>query len=1105
MKRYYLIPVLASVLAFAACTDSDIPADDTFAVGEKVFTAASESATKAYVESFKVLWDAADELAVFDDAGSQKEVFSLTSGAGTTAGTFKGKVSSVAENFYAAYPAASATSFSDGLIGVSVPDAQKLVEGGRNIDPAALVGVAASAGNAFAFKNVVSAIRFNIDMDNIVSVALAGNTEETVAGSVLVNPSDGTVAEVVEGAAKVELCPAGDCFEKGQYIITLLPGSFNHGLNLTFTDKAGNVTVRSNENALVVSRNSLLDLSAFINISQNELSFKPGETKEISVLSQGVESLKLHGAPEGWTVDDTALGSGVIKVTAPAAGATAPGAASFDLRGTTVSGDPIVSEDITVRLFGINNKAEFLEFRSLYQGDDETDNTRLNSPVTDPEIIGKYLVDGAVTLNTDLEFTSEDLLLHAYVIKYWIIPLEGNGHTLTFDFEGNAAVCALFQYAGADISNLKLTGSINYPYAGNGFVASLATLTTNTTLTVKNVSSSVDITATGSVQGLGGIIAFVNNGNVTLDGCSYGGKVTYTPASINAAPAFGGLVGRNGASLSIKNSINESVFLLELANKAMCPADNAGVGGILGAANADKSVSFENVENKGTITVNDINFTDNKDHYSQGVGVNLAGADVSGIAENGKLELNSFAGYTLAFTTTENKSFAYSASVQYEFAVGNFSGTISSVTVKEAPSGWNIDLSHAKDATPYITVTAPSQDAIKAGTAAGSGEIVIEATLPGGDTAFNVEKPAVRLFGINTKDEFLAFRAIYDPAGSGTGQNSPTLTGLDEWLVNGEITLNTDLTFTQEDLYRYYIVKFLDLPLEGNNRTITYDNISSAEAMLSFCQGLHADVRNLNFDGTLTATGKSAEVTMLAARGINSNSSSRKATAVSITNVHVKGTAVINYEGPAASAANIGFLQGRGTEANSVLTFTNCSVAGTINISGCAPQGIGGFCGADGNGVKTRVEFHSCTFSGAINLAQSINKAGSIRIGGFVGDGARQTYLEDCVCSAKISADMGGFVFNTTSKGSGIGGFIGRTTATPATGGHEMYFGLKNCTFSGSITATNMLASTAEFGWTSESYDSILTFGQLVGNSSPKPIETDNCTETGSISYTFAE
>ena len=95
MKRYkYIIPALSAALLMTAC-DKREPMPELLTDGMRActFRASSEQATKAYVDGLSVLWDNGDEIALFDDAGSEKSVLTLESGAGTKSATFKGTVS----------------------------------------------------------------------------------------------------------------------------------------------------------------------------------------------------------------------------------------------------------------------------------------------------------------------------------------------------------------------------------------------------------------------------------------------------------------------------------------------------------------------------------------------------------------------------------------------------------------------------------------------------------------------------------------------------------------------------------------------------------------------------------------------------------------------------------------------------------------------------------------------------------------------------------------------------------------------------------------------------------------------------------------------------
>ena len=1085
MKVYkYIIPALCSALLMTACDNREqMPELRTEGVRECVFSASSEQTSKTYVDGLSILWEAGDEIAVFDDAGSEKAVLALENGAGTKSAIFKGAVSSAATKFFAAYPAASVSAASDSILTVAVPAEQKLVAGGRNLDPAALVGVAAAAGNELSFKNVISAIRFTVDMKNIVAVSLKGNAGEKVAGTVKVDATNGEIVEVTDSLTEVTLTPAGETFEPGQYVFTLLPAQFQQGLTLTFTDKAGNITERKNATDLTIARSRLLDLGAFIKLYDSELSFKPGESKDIRVMSQGVS----------------------LKITAPAAGAAVP-AGAFNLKGKSAADNDVVSDDITIRLYGINSKQEFLDFRSLYQGDDASDNDRLNNPVVDPAVIGKYLVDGAVGLNADLSFNTDDMLLKAYIIKYWNLPLEGNGHTITVDFEGNVSLCALFQYIGADVRNLTIAGSASVDYTGEARLASLAATASNTEFELKNVSSSVALSSVNKVSDLGGLIAYVNQGAVTIDGCSFTGLVDYAPEAVAAAPAIGGLVGRVNTSLTVKNSSVDAPFDIALDNRKLCGAANSGVGGIIGVTNAEKTVSLNNVTNKAVIKVTGVNAGEDRTHFAQIVGNNLAGADLSACTEEGSVTFEDYVGPAVVFAKSELASFKYGDSARYDFTVENLNGaTLVSASVSEAPKGWTVDLAHATETEPYVTVTAPSQDDIKAGTAEGAGEIVIVVKTTRNEEGTNVVKPAVRLYGINSKSEFNAFKAVY-----GATVNTPVTTGLDDWLVDGAITLNTDLEFsknTSGDIQsNAFVLKYLVLPLEGNNRTVKC-TIAGTAGIIAFIQNIQADVRNLYLDGSYVFTGTGA-VRMGALAGYVGGD-------ITVSNVHVKKTATLEFNtSKTTGIANthfgglIGQIYGTQTTGNFVLNFVNCSVAGTLSTQQVLTT-LGGFIGQGGSGSTSCVNFTDCEFSGTINFKQTghynvSNSHAGGRIGGIIGDLSRKATFTRVVNSGTMNADFGNKVFNY-KQAAGFGGIAGRNTAVAS--GYTMGTEMTDVENKAAITIVNVQKNANEFGYNSETGEYIYngSIGQIIGTRLLAPSVYENVKESGSISVSLAE
>ena len=1035
--RNYILPLLSASLLMVACDNREqMPGTDTAETLESVFSASSEQTTKTYVDGLSILWDTDDELAVFDDAGSEKSILSLESGAGTGNATFKGTVSSAAGRFFAAYPAASASAASDSLITISVPAEQKLVSGGRNLDPAALVGVAAATGNDLSFKNVVSAVRFSVDMKNIVSVSLKGNAGEKLAGTVRVDATTGIISEVLDSLVEVTLFPDGESFEPGQYIFTLIPGEFPLGVTLTFTDKAGNATERRNNTDLVIARSRLLDLGAFIKLYDSELNFNPGESKEIRVLSQGVSALSAADVPEGWTVDAASLQDGILKITAPAEGTDVP-AGVFCLKGTSAAGNTIASDDVSVRFYGVNSKQEFLEFRSLYQGDDATDNNRLNNPVVDPAVIGKYLVDGALTLNADLDFDTSDMLLEAYMIKYWNIPLDGKGHTVSVDFTGTVSLCAFFQYLGADVRNIVFKGSAVSAGTSEARLATLAATLQNKVFELKDVSSSVAFSSESKISDFGGLIAYADQGTVTLDGCSFTGSLDYSPKAVAAAPAFGGLVGRNNTALTIKNSAVDAPFRISLDNRTLCTAANSGVCGLTGVANAGKALTLDAVSSKAVITVTGVNGGENKTLYSQTVGNNLAGADLSSCTEEGAVSFEDYVGPAVVFENSEVASFKYGGSLKYNFSIENLNGaTLESASISEVPAGWTVELSQATAAEPSITVVAPSQDAIKAGKAAASGEIAITVKTSRDEEATNVVKPLVRLYGINSLEEANTFASLYDKNVKTTSdvneQAEKAAQYVADYMQDGKIVFNSDINLGART---NFFLHWLQNPIDGNNRTLTLE-ISGTGGVVAFCQHLVCPVSNLNLAGSATFKGGRATLCNVASLA----GPVRKD--MTITNVHSSMT--LNYQPsnvtsrddvPANSLYAVGGIAA--AQSNNVrATYKDCGYSGVMNVD-WRVRCVGGIV-AQGGGSGTYnlsdpIDNHGmsvvddCSFSGEINVNTRVKSLSNYTtVGGIIGEVSRNCKVTGCVSSGKMTVDAVSVKNDQAEFAAPVGGLVGR-------------------------------------------------------------------------------
>ena len=163
----------------------------------------------------------------------------------------------------------------------------------------------------------------------------------------------------------------------------------------------------------------------------------------------------------------------------------------------------------------------------------------------------------------------------------------------------------------------------------------------------------------------------------------------------------------------------------------------------------------------------------------------------------------------------------------------------------------------------------------------------------------------------------------------------------------------------------------------------------------------------------------------------------------------------------------------------------NCTVTSdaTITTSGDITS-CGGFFGNSGTGKATKATLSACSFLGTLTHTAT-SAVGNRRIGGFVGDAARQVSLTNC-------SNAGTMILHENGKGfAAFGGLLGRTTA--AVDGYTMAFNLDGCSFSGTVTVYNSSNSAAAD-----------RYGTLIGNNTGYEVTTiDGNTESSNASVNY--
>ncbi len=353
------------------------------------------------------------------------------------------------------------------------------------------------------------------------------------------------------------------------------------------------------------------------------------------------------------------------------------------------------------------------------------------------------------------------------------------------------------------------------------------------------------------------------------------------------------------------------------------------------------------------------------------------------------------------------------------------------------PAGWTIDWSGINEGT--VTVTSPAKDAAAFD---GCASLVLQATSNADNSAISTNASVVRLYGINSAEELLAFRAVYEAVDANDPETSPEVIG--KWMVDEELSLNADILLTTDMLQsKAYVIKYLNVPLNGNGHAFELDLDCNA-AVGGVFQYTRADIRNLKITGRISNE-YSTDVTVMGAL---------VARPYSMTFENVDCSADVHYKVDASvlKSSRIGGIAGCPPN-NEGATFKNCSYSGTLTCDNDLAS-AGGILGATDLGKPGALStMENCKFSGAIILNHQIANAGvNSRVGGILGEIARLGTISGCESSGTLTVNAGGKRFASTS-GFGFGGICGRITA-PASG-YTMAATIKDVTFTGTVKLNN--------------------------------------------------
>ncbi len=407
--------------------------------------------------------------------------------------------------------------------------------------------------------------------------AIDASREETLA----LTPKTGAKAVTVNLAEAADVAVEAQALE---IPVVLAPGSYTVTV-VVKTDRTS--YFKTSAEPVEFARNHRKPLS--LNLAEAEhygiekvepaelRSFKKGESLDYAITFTG-ECDVTPVCPDGWTA---AVEGTKLTVTAPADDTKA-------LEGNVVLSVGGTATKLPVRLAGINSQEDLVAFT------ESVDNMLNDGYTIDP----MYLVDDELSINADITIPSSSMAYGAYWLKRLQTPINGNGHTLTFNTT-HGARGGLVQNLGADVHDLKLAGTISAKDA-NAYVGSLACLLSKAGLTVSNVISTVEFTISNTGCRAGGLIGagdttFGKPTSFTMKNCQFNGKMIITAN----AYAVGGLLGDasdNNVRFTFENCSSKATITV-----GACKVAN--LGGLVGRGGAsDNILTFNECEFGGVLS-----------------------------------------------------------------------------------------------------------------------------------------------------------------------------------------------------------------------------------------------------------------------------------------------------------------------------------------------------------------------------------------------------------------------------------------------------------------------------------------------------------------------
>lgn len=196
-----------------------------------------------------VLWTAGDAVKVFNADGSASATFTLSAGAGTSAGTFTGEIAE-SETYYGVYPNGDNHSFASSKLTVNIPQTQTYRANNFSLGSATMV--AQTTGTTMDFKHVCGGIAIDLVAGqdaSITSIEVTALGNELLYGDFEVNSSTGAIVSSANGGSKTTLtcspAVALDATNDTRFYIMLPAQIYTGGLQVVFKNGSETICTKS--------------------------------------------------------------------------------------------------------------------------------------------------------------------------------------------------------------------------------------------------------------------------------------------------------------------------------------------------------------------------------------------------------------------------------------------------------------------------------------------------------------------------------------------------------------------------------------------------------------------------------------------------------------------------------------------------------------------------------------------------------------------------------------------------------------------------------------------------------------------------------------------